>query len=124
MPIVLASPGNEPSEFESLKFYCMFCNFMSILVLGKRERELDALLSLSSWCHMQFVIVIFPNHTQLLFLGVIHANSDDFGESVHLLGLVLAIVTVQNSYVVAHMAIECPFVRAAKALASLHICTD
>ena len=45
----------------------MFCYFMSILVLGKRERELDALLSLSSWCHMQFVIVIFPNHTQLLF---------------------------------------------------------
>ena len=66
----------------------MFCYFTSILVLGKRERELDALLSLSSWCHMQFVIVIFPNHTQLLFLGVIHANSDGFGKSAHLLGLV------------------------------------
>ena len=26
----------------------MFCYFISILVLGKRERELDALLSLSS----------------------------------------------------------------------------
>ena len=26
--------------------------------------------------------------TQLLFLGVIHANSDGFGESAHLLGLV------------------------------------
>ena len=65
---------------------------MSILVLGKRERELDTLLSLSSWCHMQFVIVIFPNHTQLLFLGVIHANSDGFGKSAHLLSLVLAIV--------------------------------
>ena len=88
----------------------------------ERERELDALLSLSSWCHMQFVIVIFPNHTQLLFLGVIHANSDGFGESAHLLGLVLA--TVQNSSVVAQVAIECQFVRAAKALASLHICTD
>ena len=88
------------------------------------ERELDALLSLSSWCHMQFVIVIFPNYTQLLFLGVIHANSDDFGESANLLGLVLAIVTVQNTYVVAQMAIECQFLRAAKALASLHICTD
>ena len=59
----------------------MFCYFMSILVLGKRERELDALLSLSSWCHMQFVIVIFHNRTQFLFLGVIHANSDGFGES-------------------------------------------
>ena len=43
---------------------------------------------------MQFVIVIFPNHTQLLFVGVIHLNSDGFGESAHLLGLVLAIVTV------------------------------
>ena len=26
--------------------------------------------------------------THLLFLGVIHANSDDFGESAHLLGLI------------------------------------
>ena len=26
--------------------------------------------------------------THLLFLGVIHANSDDIGESAHLLGLV------------------------------------
>ena len=26
--------------------------------------------------------------THLLFLGVIHANSDGFGESAHLLGLV------------------------------------
>ena len=66
------------------------------------KRELDALLSLSSWCLMlvlwlflsvlwvclQFVIVIFPNHNHLLFLGVIHANSDGFGESAHLLGLV------------------------------------
>ena len=66
------------------------------------KRELDALLSLSSWCLvivvwlflsvpwvcLQFVIVIFPNHTHLLFLGVIHANSDGLGESAHLLGLV------------------------------------
>ena len=27
-------------------------------------------------------------NTHLLFLGVIHANSDGFGESAHLLGLV------------------------------------
>ena len=66
--------------------------------MGKRERELVALLSLSSWglvivvwlflsvpwvC-LQFVIVILT----ILFLGVIHANSDGFGESTHLLGLV------------------------------------
>ena len=74
------------------------------------KRELDASLSLSSWCFMlvvwlflsvpwvclQFVIVIFPDHTDLLFLGVIHANSDGFGESAHLLGLVWAFVTVQS----------------------------
>ena len=64
--------------------------------MGKRERELAALLSLSSWCLvivvwlflsvplgcLQFVIVI------LTILGVIHVNSDGFGESAHLLGLV------------------------------------
>ena len=47
----------------------------------KRERELFALLSLSSWCLvivvwlfltvpwgcLQFVIVVFPDHTHLLF---------------------------------------------------------
>ena len=35
-----------------------------------------------------FVIVIFLDRTDLLFLGVIHANSYGFGESAHLLGLV------------------------------------
>ena len=40
------------------------------------------------WVCLKFVIVIFPNHNHLLFLGVIHANSDGFGESAHLLGLV------------------------------------
>ena len=53
---------------------------MSILVMGKRE--LIALLNLSSWCLvmverlflavprgcLQFVIVVFPDHTRLLFL--------------------------------------------------------
>ena len=101
------------------------------------NRELVALLSLSSWCLMivvwlfllvswgcqQFVIVIFPDHTHLLFLGVIRVNSDGFGESVHFLDLVRLFVTVQNSHVVAQLAIECHFVRAAKALVSLHICT-
>ena len=32
--------------------------------------------------------MIFPDHAHLLFLGVIHANSDGFGEPAHLLGLV------------------------------------
>ena len=64
----------------------MFCctilyidSSFAIIVMGKKE--LFALFSLSSWCLMvvvrlflvvpwvclQFVIVVFPNHTQLLF---------------------------------------------------------
>ena len=55
------------------------------------ERELIALLNLSSWClvmverlflavprgSLQFVIVVFPDHTHLLFLGRLHANVID-----------------------------------------------
>ena len=58
---------------------------IAIILMGKRE--LIALLNLSSWCLvmverlfltvprgcLQFVIVVFPDHTHLLFLGV-----DDF----------------------------------------------
>ena len=81
------------------------------------------LFLLVPWVFLQFVIVIFPDHTDLVFLGVIHANSYGFCESAHLLGLVWAFVTVQNSYVMAQIAVERQFVQAAKALASLHICT-
>ena len=65
----------------------MFCctllhvrSSIAIILMGKRE--LAALLNLSSWCHVmveqlflavsrgcvQFVIVVFPDHTHLLFL--------------------------------------------------------
>ena len=65
----------------------MFCSTLlyvqssfAIILMGKRE--LVALLSLSSWCLvivvwlfltvpwvcLQFVIVVFPDHTHLLFL--------------------------------------------------------
>ena len=47
--------------------------------------------------------------TFLLFLGVIHANSDGFGESAHLLGLVWAFFTVQNSHVVTQNGDWMPF---------------
>ena len=53
------------------------------------KRELIALLNLSSWCLvmverlfltvprgcLQFVIVVFPDHTHLLFLGMYHKKS-------------------------------------------------
>ena len=66
----------------------MFCctllyvrSSIAIILLGKRE--LVALLNLSSWCLvmverlflavswgcLRFVIVVFPNHTYLLFLS-------------------------------------------------------
>ena len=67
----------------------MFCcvllyvhSSIAIILMGKRE--LDDLLNLSSWCRvmverlflavprgcLQFVIVVFPDHTHLLFFKV------------------------------------------------------
>ena len=57
---------------------------IAIILMGKRE--LIALLNLSSWCLvmverlflavprgcLQFVIVVFPDHTHLLFLVLFH----------------------------------------------------
>ena len=61
---------------------------IAIILMGKRE--LIALLNLSSWCLMmverlfltvprgclQFVIVVFPDHTHLLFFMIIGHVSD------------------------------------------------
>ena len=82
--------------------YCsMFCctllyvhSSIAIILIGKRE--LIALLNLSSWCLVmverlflavprglqQFVIVVFPVHTHLLFL---HNNDCSHIEDVYLL---------------------------------------
>ena len=61
--------------------YVLYVHFsIAIILMGKRE--LIALLNLSSWCLvmverlflavprgcLQFVIVVFPDHTHLLFL--------------------------------------------------------
>ena len=67
----------------------MFCCMLlyvhsSIAIILMRKRELIALLNLSSWCLvmverlflavpqgcLQFVIVVFPDHTHLLFLSL------------------------------------------------------
>ena len=63
-------------------FCCMLLYFHpSITIILMRKRELVALLNLSSWCLvmverlflvvprgcLQFVIVVFPDHTHLLF---------------------------------------------------------
>ena len=66
---------------------------IAIILMGKRE--LVALLNLSSWClmmverlflvaprgYLRFVIVVFPDHTHLLFLH----NYRSYIEYVHLL---------------------------------------
>ena len=72
----------------------MFCctllyvhSSIAIILMGKRE--LAALLYLSFWCLvmverlflalswgcLRFVIVVFPDHTHLLFLGLYHETS-------------------------------------------------
>ena len=71
-------------------FCCMLLyvhSSIAIILMGKRE--LIALLNLSSWCLvmverlilavprgcLQFVIVVFPDHTHLLFLLNFHCLS-------------------------------------------------
>ena len=64
-------------------FCCtLFCVRSSIAIILMGKRELVALLKLSSWCLvmverlflavpqgcLRFVIVVFPDHTHLLFL--------------------------------------------------------
>ena len=64
-------------------FCCTLLNVhSSIAIVFMGKRELIALLNLSSWClvmverlffavpqvSLQFVIVVFPDHTHLLFL--------------------------------------------------------
>ena len=80
-------------------FCCMLLyvhSSIAIILMGKRE--LVALLNLSSWCLMmveqlflavpggclQFVIVVFPDHTHLLFLQCTDWASS---EKMFLLGL-------------------------------------
>ena len=79
-------------------YFVTLCPFLFCDHLEREERDLADLLSLSSW-YLVIVVWLFFSvpwvlsavcdcDTHLLFLGVIHANSDGFGESAHLLGLV------------------------------------
>ena len=81
----------------------MFCCTLlyvhfSIAIILRGKRELIALLNLSSWCLvmverlfltvprgcLQFVIVVFPDHTHLLFLMVLLTFLPVLGLSVRL----------------------------------------
>ena len=89
----------------------MFCCTLlyvhsSIAIIWIGKRELIALLSLSSWClvmverhfHevpqgcLQFVIVVFPDHTHLLFLICFLSNANCHEVSIYSKRIKLAIV--------------------------------
>ena len=67
--------------FAFLKSFSVYMSHSSIAIILMGKRELIALLNLSSWCLvmverlffpvprgcLQFVIVVFPDHTHLLF---------------------------------------------------------
>ena len=80
----------------------MFCctllyvhSSIAIILMGKRE--LIALLNLSSWCIvmverlflavpqgcLQFVIVVFPDHTHLLFLYLVSTVSKEVNAELY-----------------------------------------
>ena len=70
---------------------------IAIILMGKRE--LIALLNLSSWCLvvvgrlflavprgcLQFVIVVLPDHTHLLFMRVIFTEQEQTSEEIYVL---------------------------------------
>ena len=76
--------GCIPSSYSPQLVFCCTLLYVhsSIAIILMGKRELIALLNLSSWCLvmverlflavprgcLQFVIVVFPNHTHLLFL--------------------------------------------------------
>ena len=74
-------------------YFVILCSFLFCDHLDGEERELAALLVSRDCCvaipfSAMGLYAVCDCDTYLLFLGVIHANSDDFGESAHLLGLV------------------------------------
>ena len=83
---------------------------IAIILMGKSE--LIALLILSSWCLvmverlfltvprgcLQFVIVVFPDHTHLLFLAENHYRSSIFHLSDRYLNMLTSCgITVRNT---------------------------
>ena len=126
----------------------MFCctllyvhSSIAIILMGKRE--LVALLNLSSWCLvmverlflavprgcLRFAIVVFPDHTHLLFLGeneniLIPSNSPKIGKSlVQLMRMAMSIWLkwIQGDYIISHGIL--PFVeqnRTVSLLISVH----
>ena len=73
----------------SMFCYALLCVHSSFTIISMRKRELVALPRLSSWCLvivvwlcltiprvcLQVVIVVFPDHTHLLFVIYVSFNS-------------------------------------------------
>ena len=84
--------------WESLIVLCFFCTLLyvhsSIAIILMGKRELVALLNLSSWCLVMverlfltvprgclwFVIVLYPDHTHLLFFPCAIGSPTDYGQ--------------------------------------------
>ena len=98
--------------------YSMFCCALlyvhsSIAIILMGERELIALLNLSSWCFLmferlfltvprgclQFVIVVFPDHTHLLFL--LH-NLISMESAIYKQAKMFIVLVYANVYVLPH----------------------
>ena len=86
--VIVVFPDHTHLLFYNCSMFCcaLLCVHSSIAIILMRKRELIALLYLSSWCLvvvervfltvprgcLQFVIVVFPDHTFLLFLKANH----------------------------------------------------
>ena len=76
-------------SFQKINFHKIFQGYaISVSIISMGKRELVTLLCLSSWCLvivvwlflaipracLQFVIVVFPDHTHLLFSNYLDPN--------------------------------------------------
>ena len=89
----------------SLFCYALLCVHSSCNIILKRKRKLVALLLMSyrcivtinvlwlfsmvSWVGLQCVIVVFPDHTHLLFCGIVVMNNFLCKFGVHLAGMTI-----------------------------------
>ena len=78
--VIVLFPDHTHLLFLSLFCYALLCVYFSFTIILKRKRKLDALLLLSyscivipwlfltvPWVGLQYVIMVFPDHTHLLF---------------------------------------------------------
>ena len=101
---------------------------IAIILMGKRE--LIALLNLSSWClvmverlfltvprgFLQFVIVVFPDHTHLLFLMTLRAFNEKQLRNLTCLYIALKSIQVDSRLKLAIISVIMPYISMATTL--------